>query len=107
MDRLKSTQLQHGFLPQAVMPKRKLVPRYNVVLINDDYTPMEFVVEVLQEFFYKDHATAVQLMMEVHTMGRAVCGTFTLEIAETKACLVQDYAKRHQHPLMCKIEQAS
>lgn len=87
-------------------PKLEEPPRYKVVLHNDDYTPMEFVVEVLQTFFYMDHEKAVQIMMAVHTQGKATCGIYTRDIAETKSHQVNEYARECQHPLLCDIDRA-
>lgn len=87
-------------------PELEEPPRYKVVLHNDDYTPMEFVVEVLQTFFYMDHEKAVQIMMAVHTQGKATCGIFTRDIAETKSHQVNEYARECQHPLLCDIDRA-
>lgn len=81
-------------------------PLYKVILNNDDYTPMDFVVEVLQKFFACDMAQATQLMLTVHHQGRAICGVFSAEIAETKAALVNHYAREHDHPLLCTLELA-
>ena len=72
---------------------------YKVVLLNDDYTPMEFVVEVLEKFFRMDRGKATQVMLHVHTRGKGVCGLFTYDIAETKVALVNQYSRDHQHPL--------
>lgn len=80
---------------------------FHVCLINDDYTPMDFVIDVLQRFFYKDYTMAVNLMLQVHTQGKAICGTYSKEIAETKTLLVNDYAQMNGHPLICRIEPAS
>ncbi len=77
---------------------------YKVVLMNDDYTPMEFVVEVLRGFFGLAQERAVQVMLEVHNRGKAVAGIYTAEIAETKAVQVNDYARQNQHPLLCTLE---
>jgi len=79
---------------------------YKVVLNNDDYTPMDFVVEVLQTFFSMDLDKATQVMLSVHYQGKGVCGIFTAEIAETKVGQVSRYAREHQHPLLCTMEQA-
>lgn len=79
---------------------------YKVVLHNDDFTPMEFVVEVLQSFFQLDSETAVQVMLTVHTRGKATCGVFTRDIAETKSHQVNEYARECQHPLLCDVEAA-
>ncbi|KXS37646.1 ATP-dependent Clp protease adapter ClpS [Modicisalibacter tunisiensis] len=87
-------------------PELEEPPRYKVVLHNDDYTPMEFVVEVLQTFFYMDHEKAVQIMMAVHTQGKATCGIYTRDIAETKSHQVNEYARECQHPLLCDIDRA-
>lgn len=85
-------------------PKTKRPSMYKVLLLNDDYTPMEFVVHVLERFFGIGHERAVQLMLTVHTQGVAVVGVFTYEIAETKVTQVMDYARQHQHPLQCAME---
>ncbi len=75
-------------------------------LLNDDYTPMEFVVDVLEKFFALNRPTATRIMLEVHTKGKGVCGVFTYEIAETKVAQVTTYARDNQHPLMCTLEEA-
>jgi ATP-dependent Clp protease adaptor protein ClpS len=77
---------------------------YRVLLLNDDYTPMEFVVHVLQRFFNKDADEATRIMLHVHQHGVGECGVFTYEIAETKVTLVMDFARKHQHPLQCVME---
>lgn len=77
---------------------------YQVVMLNDDYTPMEFVVSVLQEYFSKDLQTATQIMMKIHIEGKAVCGIYVKDIAETKVKLVQDAARQAMHPLQCFSE---
>ncbi|MCK9512631.1 MAG: ATP-dependent Clp protease adapter ClpS [Pigmentiphaga sp.] len=81
-------------------------PLWQVVLLNDDYTPMEFVVMVLQRFFAKDHEQAVQVMLKVHHEGRGVCGVYPYDIANTKVVQVNRYARQHQHPLQCVMEEA-
>lgn len=85
-------------------PKLEIPSMYNVVMFNDDFTPMEFVVEVLETFFNKDREAATRVMLTVHTMGKAVCGSYTRDIAETKAAQVNQYARESQHPLLCEIE---
>lgn len=75
-------------------------------MLNDDFTPMEFVVEVLIRFFHMDMEKASQIMLAVHTEGKATCGVFTRDVAETKAALVIDFARENQHPLMCNVEVA-
>ncbi|WP_370560850.1 ATP-dependent Clp protease adapter ClpS [Edwardsiella tarda] len=79
---------------------------YSVILNNDDYTPMEFVIEVLQKFFTYDIERATQLMLTVHYKGKAVCGVFTAEVAETKVVLINRYARENDHPLLCTLEKA-
>ena len=86
-------------------PKTKRPPLYKVLLLNDDYTPMEFVVAVLERFFHMSHAQAFEIMLTVHKKGVAVVGVFSHEIAETKVAQVMDFARRHQHPLQCTMEQ--
>lgn len=107
MSGVKSTQQQFDVLLKTALTRLGEMPRYNVLLMNDDYTPMDFVVEILEIIFYKDHQTAIKLMQQVHKQGQAICGTYDREIAETKAALVIDYARAHQHPLMCKIEKVN
>lgn len=85
-------------------PKTKRPPLYKVLLLNDDYTPMEFVVSVLERFFGMTHAQAFEIMLTVHKKGVAVVGVFSHEIAETKVAQVMDFARRHQHPLQCTME---
>ena len=94
----------HGLAVETSKPELKPPSRYKVVMLNDDYTPMDFVVEVLEGFFSHNRESATQIMLKVHTEGRAVCGIYTRDIAETKAAEVNDYAKECQHPLMCQIE---
>ena len=93
-------------LVQDSKPELKRPPMFQVVMLNDDYTPMEFVVEVLQHFFGMGREQATRIMLAVHTEGRAACGTYPRDIAETKAAQVNRYAREHQHPLLCEIEAA-
>ena len=88
----------------TVQPKLKKPPLYRVIIFNDDYTPMEFVVYVLQTFFGIDRDKATQIMLEVHTHGKGVCGIFTKEVAETKSSQVNNFARESEHPLVCEIE---
>lgn len=85
-------------------PKTKRPSLYRVLLLNDDYTPMEFVVHVVEKFFNKSQADAYQIMMHVHQNGVGECGIFTYEVAETKVTQVMDFARKHQHPLQCVME---
>ena len=93
-----------GIALEEVRPEVKKPPLYKVVLLNDDYTPMDFVVEVLKLFFGMDHDRATQIMLHVHTKGVGVCGVYPREIAETKVRLVLDFANENQHPLQCTLE---
>lgn len=81
-------------------------PLFKVVLLNDDYTPMEFVVHILEQFFGLGREKSTQIMLHVHTKGKAVCGVYTSEIAETKVAQVNDYARENEHPLKCEMESA-
>ena len=87
-----------------VKPKTKRPNLYRVLILNDDYTPMEFVVLVLEKFFQKDAEAATKIMLHVHHHGIGECGVFTYEIAETKVTQVMDFARKHQHPLQCVME---
>ncbi|HEB96912.1 MAG TPA: ATP-dependent Clp protease adapter ClpS [Sedimenticola thiotaurini] len=91
---------------QEAKSKLQRPPLYKVLLLNDDYTPMEFVVQVLEIFFRMDREKATQVMLHVHTRGVGVCGVFTREIAETKVSQVNDFSRSHQHPLLCTMEEA-
>ena len=92
-----------GVLTQT-KPKTKKPPLYKVIMLNDDYTPMEFVVHVLERYFQIGREAAVEIMMTVHLKGAAVVGVFTYEVAETKVAAVMDDARRHEHPLTCRME---
>lgn len=85
--------------------KSKLPPMYQVLLLNDDYTPMEFVVVVLQKFFGKGREQATQIMLKVHREGKGICGVYPKDIASTKVELVGSFARQHQHPLQCVMEE--
>ena len=85
-------------------PKTRKPAMYKVLMLNDDYTPMEFVVHVLERFFQKNRDEATRIMMHVHRRGVGVCGAFTYEVAETKVTQVMDLARQNQHPLQCTIE---
>ncbi len=89
---------------ETAKPALRPPPLYKVMLLNDDYTPMDFVVEILESFFALNREQATRVMLTVHTEGKAACGTWSRDVAETKAAQVVDYARRHQHPLMAKIE---
>ena len=89
---------------QESKPELKRPPLFKVVLLNDDYTPMEFVVEVLEVFFRMNREQATHVMLTVHTHGKGVCGIYTRDIAETKSTQVNQYSKENEHPLLCEIE---
>jgi len=91
---------------QEAAPKLKRPPLYKVVLLNDDFTPMDFVIEVLVDFFAMSEEQATQVMLHVHTQGVGVCGVFSRDVAETKVELVNTYSREHQHPLLCSMEEA-
>ena len=91
---------------EEARPKIKQPPLYRVVLINDDYTPMEFVVDILESVFAMERTRATQVMLEVHTKGKGICGVFNFEIAETKVAQVSALAQQHQHPLLCTMEES-
>lgn len=105
-ERNPSEEHDSGLSVQEAEPKLKRPPLYKVLLLNDDYTPMEFVVQVLETFFRMSREKATQIMLHVHTRGVGVCGVFTRDIAETKVAQVNDYSRSHQHPLMCTMEEA-
>jgi len=89
---------------QEAKPALKKPPLFKVVLMNDDYTPMEFVIEVLETFFRMGREQATHVMLSVHTQGKGVCGIYTRDIAETKMAQVNQYSREHQHPLLCEVE---
>ncbi len=91
---------------QETRPQLAPPPMYKVVILNDDYTPMDFVVEVLESFFNMDREKATRVMLTIHTQGEATCGIYTRDVAETKAAQVVDYAQQNQHPLLCRVTQA-
>lgn len=98
--------LEHGTVVAPGRPELARPPMYTVMLLNDDYTPMDFVVDVLVRFFSMGLEGATQVMLHVHTRGRGVCGVFTRDIAETKVAQVNEYARLNQHPLLCTMERA-
>jgi ATP-dependent Clp protease adaptor protein ClpS len=97
---------QQGLAVETSRPEVAPPPMYSVLLLNDDYTPMDFVVDVLMRFFALNIENATQVMLHVHTRGRGVCGVFTREIAESKVSQVNEYARLKQHPLLCTMEKA-
>ena len=97
---------EQGLALKEARPEIKLPPMYRVILLNDDYTPMDFVIEILRTFFGMNHDRATQVMLHVHTKGKGVCGVFTFEIAETKVALVNECSRQSEHPLKCTMEKA-
>ncbi len=95
-----------GLAVEEARPKLKRPPMFKVILLNDDYTPMEFVVQILETFFSMDREKATRVMLNVHTKGKGVCGIFTRDVAETKVKQVNEYSRNHQHPLLCDLEEA-
>ena len=102
-DRIGRDDRQTGVVVKS-KPKTKKPSMYKVLLLNDDYTPMEFVVHVLERFFYKSRDEATRIMLHVHRRGVGICGVYTYEVAETKVTQVIDFARRNEHPLQCTLE---
>ncbi len=98
-------QDESGVAVAESKPETKKPKMYRVIILNDDYTPMDFVVQVLKRFFYKTTEQATKVMLQIHYEGFGVAGVFTAEIAETKVALVNDFARSHDHPLMCTMEE--
>lgn len=104
----RKTEHEHeqGAVVETTRPEVSRPPLYSVLLLNDDYTPMDFVVDVLTRFFALDAEKATQIMLHVHTRGRGVCGVYTREVAESKVAQVNEYSRLNQHPLLCTMEKA-
>lgn len=105
-DRQSDWEREGGLAVEQARPKLKQPRKFRVILLNDDYTPMEFVVQILIRFFAMNPEMATKVMLTVHTNGKAICGEYSYEIAETKVEQVNDYARKHQHPLLCMMEEA-
>ncbi len=106
---MTTTAVVKQALPKPKQATRATVrqpPLFKVVMLNDDYTPMDFVVQVLQSFFSLAHTRAVQVMLEVHTKGKAIAGVYAAEIAESRMLQVNNHSRKHQHPLLCVLEKA-
>lgn len=99
-------KLDDDLAVQEAKPRLKRPPLYKVFILNDDFTPMEFVVEILKIFFGMSEAKATQVMLHVHTRGIGVCGVYSRDIAETKVRQVNEFSRQHQHPLLCDMEEA-
>lgn len=105
MPELPDNDTQHGVAVKT-RPKTKKPSQYKVLLLNDDFTPMDFVVHILEKFFGKSRTEAYEIMMHVHKRGVGLCGIYTYEVAESKVMQTMDYAKQHEHPLQCTMEKA-
>ena len=105
-DNQHGDEREQSVVVETARPEVARPPLYSVLLLNDDYTPMDFVVDVLVRFFALDIEKATQVMLHVHTRGRGVCGVFTREVAESKVSQVNEYARLNQHPLLCTMEKA-
>ena len=106
----QNPDIQHehdrGVMVETSRPEVTRPPLYQVVLLNDDFTPMDFVVEVLQVFFSLNREKATQVMLHVHTRGKGICGVYTREVAESKVTQVNEFSRMYQHPLLCSMEKA-
>jgi ATP-dependent Clp protease adaptor protein ClpS len=94
-----------GLAVKDAKPQLEKPPLYKVILLNDDFTPMDFVIEILMGFFSMPEDKATQVMLQIHTQGVGVCGTYTKDVAETKVYIVNEYSREHQHPLLCAMEE--
>jgi len=103
-DKLAEDKVRDALKPPSMY--KVMLMNDDYMLMNDDYTPMEFVIDVLQKFFSYDVERATQLMLTVHYHGKAICGVFTAEVAETKVAMVNQYARENEHPLLCTLEKA-
>lgn len=104
LQQIPDNDIDDGVAVQEAKPKLKKPPMYKVIILNDDYTPMDFVVHILQAFFNLPHEKAQNIMLNVHTKGKGVCGVYTRDVAETKVEQVNDYSRQNQHPLLCTME---
>lgn len=106
MSKKQQTDHSSDLVTEEAKPQTRQPPMYKVIMVNDDFTPMEFVVQVLQKFFHHSRESAVQVMLHVHTRGRGVAGIYPLEIAETKTAQANAFARQNQHPLLTVMEKA-
>jgi len=106
MSKKTDQEFHEDLAVEEARPQLKRPPLYKVVLLNDDYTPMDFVIHILESFFGMGREQATQVMLEVHTRGVGVCGVFTRDVAETKVAQVNDSSRENQHPLKCTMEKA-
>lgn len=106
MPRISQPDHDHGVAVETSKPEVERPPLYSVMLMNDDYTPMDFVIDVLTRFFSMNMDKATQVMLHVHTRGRGVCGVYSREVAESKVAQVNEYSRVNQHPLLCTMDKA-
>ena len=104
IQQIPDNEVDDGIAVEEAKPKLKKPPMYKVLILNDDYTPMDFVVHILEAFFNLPREKATNVMLNVHTKVIGVCGVYTLDVAETKVELVNDYSRQNQHPLLCTME---
>ncbi|MCK5723758.1 MAG: ATP-dependent Clp protease adapter ClpS [Gammaproteobacteria bacterium] len=104
IQQIPDNEVDDGIAVEEAKPKLKKPPMYKVLILNDDYTPMDFVVHILEAFFNLPREKATNVMLNVHTKGKGVCGVYTRDVAETKVELVNDYSRQNQHPLLCTME---
>ncbi|MCP4042864.1 MAG: ATP-dependent Clp protease adapter ClpS [Gammaproteobacteria bacterium] len=104
MTKPPDTDSDDGLVVKEAKPRLKQPPLHNVVLLNDDYTPMDFVVLILEQFFSMPRDKATRVMLQIHTQGKGMCGQYTRDIAETKVLQVNNFSRENQHPLMCAME---
>ena len=104
IQQIPDNEVDDGIAVEEAKPKLKKPPMYKVLILNDDYTPMDFVVHILEAFFNLPREKAANVMLNVHTKGKGVCGVYTRDVAETKVELVNDYSRQNQHPLLCTME---
>ncbi len=104
IQQIPDNEVDDGIAVEEAKPKLKKPAMYKVLILNDDYTPMDFVVHILEAFFNLPREKATNVMLNVHTKGKGVCGVYTRDVAETKVELVNDYSRQNQHPLLCTME---
>lgn len=104
IQQIPDNEVDDGIAVEEAKPKLKKPSMYKVLILNDDYTPMDFVVHILEAFFNLPREKATNVMLNVHTKGKGVCGVYTRDVAETKVELVNDYSRQNQHPLLCTME---
>ncbi|CAN5237472.1 ATP-dependent Clp protease adapter ClpS [soil metagenome] len=102
----EENEIESGVVTKEARPKLKMPPLFKVLILNDDFTPMDFVITILEQFFFMERTKAVQIMLQVHTQGRGICGVYPRDIAETKVMQVTHYSRDQNYPLLCTMEEA-